>query len=232
MFTTWGRDREQDLGAEGPQGQRNTATQRHAGARPHTHPLPQGHTTAQTDPETCLRNSLAQLTHADKHVDKHRRPESLGLHECGHSERGHGQMWLGIEVATCTCGPGNVFTRARGHVKVGQMHLDTHLDTQSHNHNTQGHTDMPIASLRPRREVTAQIPAQSIAHFVPQGPLLLALSPPHPCPRFSAELSPGSSVVPATHKHRHSHTASMHPDTRYLVPLSASWWAGRSPPNT
>lgn len=46
MFTNWGKDREQGLGAGVPQGH----TEKHAGAHTHT---PQKHTAALTDPETC-----------------------------------------------------------------------------------------------------------------------------------------------------------------------------------
>lgn len=113
----------------------------------------------------------------------------------------------------------------RGHGKVdtdtfGHANLDTPSRRNTHDRHP-GDTDMHRASLRPRREVIAPTLAPSASSSQAAGPTR--------GPRFSTELSPGSLVVPAAREHRRAHTASMHPNTRYLVSLLASRRAGGSP---
>ena len=186
MFTNWGRNREQGLGAEGPRGhtEKHSHAKTHRDTHTHTHThthTPQGYTAAQTDPETRLRNSLAQVRHVDKHMYKQQKTEVWGYVNVAMvdvGKCGHGQMWTVVNVAGDKCGHVHTWTWEHFHTCMwphgsGDSYIWTHKSRhrvmEKHSHNTQRHTDMPTASLRPRREVTAQTPAQSIAHFLQRG---------------------------------------------------------------
>lgn len=59
--------------------------------------------------------------------------------------------WTNVD--TSRCGHANIFMHIRGDMKVETYiwtHNSRHSVMEKKRHNTQEHTDMPIASLRPR----------------------------------------------------------------------------------
>lgn len=181
--------------------------------------------------------------------------QNMGRHTHGHGGLGPGQIWPRAKMAAGGCGQGRKWPQVGvakdkcAHVSMGtladvhvavwrQMHLDINLDSQAWRHivttprDTQTcpqHRSGPGERSQPRPQPSPQ-PTSSVSKASRPHPTPYTLAPPAPPQVLCRDLSPGSSVVPAAHDHRRAHTASMHPDTGYLVTLLASRWAGGSPP--
>lgn len=95
--------------------------------------------------------------------------------------------------------------------------MDVWIETPGHRHEHPGtHSQHPTGPARDPAPAPDPVTSSRLARPPPPR---IPLAPTCPNPRFSAQLSPGSSGVSLLPTHRRAHAASMHPDTQYLVPL-------------